>query len=879
MAVTNSGTGVLIDAAGITLAGFTNAAASNIKTQDSTLYTITSNAIGSNSNGQILLGKASGAVATLDSNHTFICTSTQIQGALSSDSPIGNMALSIKGAKLVFTSDAQKSEITVPMIGDTETQVIYRAVGTTWNSIHPAVNIDGSTFVFQAGGDGHLGRHPTATLKNPKLIFTSTSPSNFVLGANQAWGADNKPSAMDGFKLQSIRGNTLVSVFTWMVTQIPGILPNNYFFVCKDWTCNVAAVGVRPTALKRSYRRTQATAMATSYWGAVSVCPTLLHIDLKTTLSATGIPDSEPTYLRTVDYNVVGTVVGDLCVDVLALRFKPTLVDPVGNKLANVSVVVLNTSAFCSASNAIGNFRARLAASGDTDVTGQIVISEPSTKDYTSNASHRTDSIVIRNRTLLTAWHKWWEGGTKLIAIANSQNGTGSTAPESYAANDFQVSYRKIGSVFSRVALDMSAPQSPTVALAVDANYNSAASTTGLTLAYASGVTTVTPTATTQGLDEIYKLVVDYHGTTASNEAETVMPVEQSTGTLSFGAALVLDLTATPTLTTGTKVTGLNFATGSALAAPTNLTFTSLKLTGTLTINTATARTLTLTNCAGTVAVNVTGGGTLTVVLSGSTGASLVTAGAGVTVALRCSVAVFGGAAFNLVKRYGVTGAFTDLGYTAGITSNSFLVPVGQPVEVAIWTLGYLTFTRIISTTSGGFDLVADMIPEPDVDTALDVSSYLANISITYAATSFTATFNANMAVPGIEQGKAILHRLLGFEGSMRALLPPGMSTTIDIEPDEVQINKPAIFLALGAEATDVSIAGFFNTAPAKLLDPAYIINPRRPSDNLRVEIPLVKPALDVAAMAAAVRLSLESSTILAKESSVKLVVALAASN
>ena len=108
--------------------------------------------------------------------------------------------------------------------------------------------------------------------------------------------------------------------------------------------------------------------------------------------------------------------------------------------------------------------------------------------------------------------------------------------------------------------------------------------------------------------------------------------------------------------------------------------------------------------------------------------------------------------------------------------------------------------------------------------------------------------------MPGIEATKAIVHRLLGLEGSMRALLPPGMSTTVDVEPDEIQINKPAVFLVLGAGATDVSIAGFFNTGPAKVIEPGYTMNPRRVSDNLRVEIPLVKPALDVAALAAAVR-------------------------
>jgi hypothetical protein len=293
--------------------------------------------------------------------------------------------------------------------------------------------------------------------------------------------------------------------------------------------------------------------------------------------------------------------------------------------------------------------------------------------------------------------------------------------------------------------------------------------------------------------------------------------------------------------------------TGSTIAATGDLSISNTALTGTLTINTATARTLTLTSITGSVTVNVTGGGTLTVVLAGTTAAGGVTTGAGVTKAVQCSLAVNGGNVFNLVKRYGTTGSYTDLGYTAGITSDSFLVPLGQPVEVAIWTLGYLTFTRTIQTTDGGFSLVADMIPEPDVDITLDVSAYLSNISVTYADGAFTATFNSNMDVPGIEPAKAILHRLLGLEGTMRALLPPGMSTTVDVEPDEIQINKASLFLVLGAGATNVNIAGFFNTAPAKVIDSNYVINPRRVSDNLRVEIPLVKPALDVAAMAAAV--------------------------
>jgi hypothetical protein len=316
-----------------------------------------------------------------------------------------------------------------------------------------------------------------------------------------------------------------------------------------------------------------------------------------------------------------------------------------------------------------------------------------------------------------------------------------------------------------------------------------------------------------------------------------------NSGTIS--GAVVGNVTNTGTLASGASITG-----NLTQNTPTNLT--GVTVTGDLIYAPTAATTITLTNV--THVGNIINNGTapLVVVLAGTT--TVGTAGANISVQVQCTVAVNGGNTFNLVKRYGTTGAFTDLGYSAGLTSDTFLVPLGQPVEVAIWTLGYLTFTRTIQTTNGGFSLLADMIPEPDVDVALDVSAYLANISVTYASGTFTATFNANMAVPGIEPAKAILHRLLGLEGSMRALLPPGMSTTVDVEPDEIQLNKPAVFLVLGAGATDVSIAGFFNSGPAKVIEPGYTINPRRVSDNLRVEIPLVKPALDVAALAAAVR-------------------------
>ena len=325
----------------------------------------------------------------------------------------------------------------------------------------------------------------------------------------------------------------------------------------------------------------------------------------------------------------------------------------------------------------------------------------------------------------------------------------------------------------------------------------------------------------------------------------TITGAVVNSGTLS--GVVVGNVTNSGTIN-GARITG-----NVTQATPINLT--GVTITGDLTFNTNTAVTVTLTNTAISGTVSNTGTALVTVVLAGTS--TVGTAGANVSVQVQCTVTRFDGGSFNLVARYGTTGSYTDLGYQSGITTTTFTVPIGQPVELAMWSLGFLSFVRTIATTGGGFTLAADMIPEADVDTTLDVSTYLADITISNAGGVFTATFAANLSVPGIEATKGIVHRLLGIENALRALLPPGSATIIEIEPDEIQINQPGVFLVLGAGASNVEIAGFVNTAPAKAINPNYILNPRRVSDNLRVEVPLVKPALDVAAMAAAVRTNL----------------------
>lgn len=351
--------------------------------------------------------------------------------------------------------------------------------------------------------------------------------------------------------------------------------------------------------------------------------------------------------------------------------------------------------------------------------------------------------------------------------------------------------------------------------------------------------------------------------------------------------AAITAITGLPTTGTLSAAGSLGLGAASAVTATGDITFSGTALTGALAVSRGTEVSVTLADCTGSMSLTKGGAGNVKAIVSGVTQRSILptTLPTGVSLFAACTIARFGGGSFNLVARSGTTGAFTDFGYSAGITSKTLLVAFGEPVELAMWTLGYLTFVRTLTTTGGGFSLLADMVTEPDVDTTLDVSGYLANITVSNAGGVFTVIFNADMSIPGLEQAKAIVHRLLALENSMRALLPPGSATIIDIDADEVQINQPGVFLTLGTGVNSVEIAGYFNTLPAKAINSAYVLNPRRVSDNLRVEIPLVKPAIDAALLARAVRTELTTelgridvaTSTRSAESSVQLAIALSA--
>lgn len=253
---------------------------------------------------------------------------------------------------------------------------------------------------------------------------------------------------------------------------------------------------------------------------------------------------------------------------------------------------------------------------------------------------------------------------------------------------------------------------------------------------------------------------------------------------------------------------------------------------------------------------------------------------------VRVTVTKSGGGSFNIAARKGATGSYTDLGYLEGVSSVTYTVPKGVPIEVAAWSEGCVTYTRLVDTSEGGVALAMEMTPNPSINTALDVTSHLSSIALSLdisgASPVFVITFNEAMTVSGIELGKAIIHRLVGSEVALRAGFPPGSTSTIVINSDEITNQLPAVRLDVGASVPvtgRVYLDFFINQAGALAINPAYVINPVR-ADGNQVQILRSKPALDAEYLAAKVVAALppsaggtgitlaqiEASTVLAKE-------------
>lgn len=280
--------------------------------------------------------------------------------------------------------------------------------------------------------------------------------------------------------------------------------------------------------------------------------------------------------------------------------------------------------------------------------------------------------------------------------------------------------------------------------------------------------------------------------------------------------------------------------------------------TGLIVVN---AGVLTITGTLTTDSV-ISGGGNVLAIKT--TGAITLSSGGAIALpfedsaGVRVTVTKQGGGNFNILARHrSGSGTYTSLGYSSGVSTVTYTVPRGNDVEIVIWALGCVTYSRTLNTANGGLSFAAEMTINPTINTTLDVSSYLADISLSLdtsgATPKFVITFNAPVVVAGIELGKAIIHRLAGYQVALAAGLPPGGTSAIAINADEITNNLPSVRLDLGSSltVTDRAYLDFFiNTTPALVVDSTYVINPPR-ADGNQVQILRAKPALDASILAA----------------------------
>lgn len=533
MAVANNGTNVLVS--GVNLLTAFNS--TNVKIQDGCIYTITNSAKGNDTNGSILLTKAKSNNITLDGRNTYICNTAQINNGTASDAIIDNTYISIKDAKLVMKTNVM-SEIIAPMKGNSETQIHYKGNGCTWNSKHPGTDLNGSTIFFEAGGDGHLGKHKLAKIENVKMIWKTTTRNEFVLGMHPNWDDTKKPSPMKGLRFISVLGNDYVSFFTWNSTTTPADI-NNAFLVNPDWCYDVSLPNTKPDSIRRSYRRGDVTLLSTSYWSNINMNLTYLWVDPYTTLSSTGVLDSGKTYLNKINYLGTGTSGTDNASDIIAMRFNPTLQDTQGITLDNVNIVVINNNVN-TLENITGLFRDKIACLGYTTLAGKFSIEEPTIKNYIDTNSYITDSLVFKNRTA-NKFHKWWETDSKLIIVHDSRNTLGSVMGETY--EDFTIFYRKKGYIFEQENNTFKQPYNPTKTLSIDLNYNKTL-LSSLSVSYNNGITTIVLPDNEVSLDLIYKSIIDFHSSTESVKIRTILPITQNTeGIFTFTNKLIFNTT------------------------------------------------------------------------------------------------------------------------------------------------------------------------------------------------------------------------------------------------------------------------------------------------------------------------------------------------
>jgi len=214
--------------------------------------------------------------------------------------------------------------------------------------------------------------------------------------------------------------------------------------------------------------------------------------------------------------------------------------------------------------------------------------------------------------------------------------------------------------------------------------------------------------------------------------------------------------------------------------------------------------------------------------------------------------------AFNLLVRREDTGA--ELGHETGITSFTYTLPRNITLRYALWREGSDTVYGTYDTSNGGAIITPSPLINDTIDTSVNVTSTLANISTTYSSGNFNIDFSAATSL-SLENFKVVMHHLLGGEAAMQYLINNAGTQAFFIKTDELKVTQPKLILIRNASVSSsdvVEILAFINfedaqTVQAQLNAAAvaaggsatnYVPDPPTAA-GLRVAYLKVKPAID----------------------------------
>jgi len=564
MAIANTGTNVVVNGNGVTLA--TLSAATNLKNQGNMIYTVTSNALGSDTNGTFYIDRVDGMVANLSgTGATFIANNFQTLVSVLNNPTTAY--IDVRGCKLVMKANAGSPDWVAPMRGDSNTTIVYLNKFTAWSNICPSVNLVGTKLIVTSNiaTDAQINKHPDATVTNVELTLNNTTGDN-IFGLVSML-KNGKPTSPEGLVITANRG-TNVAFYTINLPTAATGLPNGIFDIRKDYQLNTST-NTTTSVIKRCHRRGVINTTATSEYGAMTLTPTYLWVAPYTHQASNGyVGPAYKSQINNIEYIALGSATTDTTVDIIVNRFEPIIYGDNGRVLSDVRIAGYSTDATLTGTTK-WTHNHPLQFIGITGTNGKFLIQEPTTINHKvlTEDDYIKASYITLNRANNTVNHRAWEPNCKYVQVFNSGNSTGREQGKQYTSN-VNVIYNKPGYISKAGEIYTTRHTSFSVVLSVDNSYVTTANTTGIVVTVSAGTTknksviNVRLPARNVTLDEVYKAIVDKYYEYDVLSLGYTIPVYQGSTILEYdNLTFTYENKANTTLSAGTKVTMLRSST------------------------------------------------------------------------------------------------------------------------------------------------------------------------------------------------------------------------------------------------------------------------------------------------------------------------------